>query len=330
MKKEFIRSALVLSIAIVLGGSASFPVQKSAFSLKEDLIIGAESGDENLVFSGLGAIDLDAEGNIYVFDWSNRRIQRFDSQGKFLNSIVGKQGQGPEEVAVLGGVAVSPGGTIAVLDRGGNKVVLFNNQGAFIRMFKLAFSALYLGFPQRDRIVVLGLSEQQIFHFFDAEGRALASFGEPFAVPPHLSRFKDIPQMRLPLRFSCSRDGTIFVANPHKFEISVYKNAGLTKKIGGKSDLFEPVRVPQSSPERVAMVFPFLTVVEFGERLYVTVMRPATQGEGPNELIIYEKDQRAGSLPIVGMPRTVDDRGRLYCSVDTPFPRLIRYEVTGK
>jgi DNA-binding beta-propeller fold protein YncE len=53
-----------------------------------------------------------AAGNIYILDWENKRIQVFDPQGKFLRSIVGKQGQGPEEVAMLGGVAVSPAGKV--------------------------------------------------------------------------------------------------------------------------------------------------------------------------------------------------------------------------
>ncbi len=330
MKKMFSCSVLVLGLVVAFCRSATFPGQKSAFSLKEDLNIGAETGDENMVFSDLAAVDLDAEGNIYIFDRGNRRIQRFDTRGKFLNSIIGQQGQGPEEVAVLGGVAVSPSGTVAVLDRGSNKIVLLDKEGGFIRVFKLSFSAVYLGFPQVDRVVVLGLSGGKIFHVFDTVGRALVSFGEPFDVPSHLSRFKDIPQMRLPLRFSCTRDGSVFVVNPHKFEIRIYRDAGLVKKIEGKSALFEPVRVPQSSSERVAMIFPFLTVIEFGDRLYVTVMRPATQAEGPNELIIYEHGHRAGSLPIVGLPRALDDRGRIYCSLDSPFPRLIRYVVTGK
>ncbi len=330
MKKFVSLSALIFFILVFFSGSSSFPGKKRVFSLKEDLSIGVESGDENLAFGSVASIGLDATGYIYILDQKNRRIQIFDPQGKFLKSVIGKQGQGPEEVAMLGGVAVSPSGTIAVLDRGGNKVILFDKDGVFLRMFKVTFPPLYLGCLQGDCVVVLGLSQGKIFHLFDAEGRLLVSFGEPFEVPSRLSQFKDIPQMKFPLRFNCSPDGTIFIFNPHKFEIYIYRNAKLIKKVEGKSDLFEPVRVPQSSSERVAMVFPFLTVLEFGERLYVTIMRPATKGEGSNELIIYEGDKPVGTLAVDGMPRAVDSKGRLYVAEEADFPRMKRYQVLEK
>ena len=54
------------------------------FSLKEDLSIGLEYGDENFMFGGISNINLDAEENIYVLDWKSFRIQKFDRMGNFL------------------------------------------------------------------------------------------------------------------------------------------------------------------------------------------------------------------------------------------------------
>jgi hypothetical protein len=327
MKKAGVVSFGILFALFVFIAAGSNGGEKKTFILKEDLAIGVESGDENLMFGSVADIGLDAAGNIFVLDWNSRRVQVFDSQGKFLRSIVGKQGQGPEEVAELGGVAVSPSGIIAVLDRGGSKVILFNKEGVFLRLFKLTFPATYLGCLEGDRVVVLGLNEGKVFHVFDPGGHPLASFGGPFDVPSHLSQFKEIPQLKYPLRFSCSPEGDIFVFDPHKFEISVYKDFRLAMKLTGKSDLFEPVRIAHSSSERVGMVFPFLSVLKHGERLYVTVMRPPTKGEGPNELIVYENDKPVGSLPVAGMPRAIDSQGRIYCADEDDYPRLVRYVV---
>src|SRR4030067_1947759 len=120
-------------------------------------------------------IGLGAGGNIFILDWSNFRIQKFDAAGKFQKSIVLKEGQGPEEVALRGGAAVSPSGMICVLDRGGNKILILSTEGEFLRFFKLEFQATYLGFLEGDRIVVLGLDKDQLLHLFDKVGRPPSS-----------------------------------------------------------------------------------------------------------------------------------------------------------
>jgi DNA-binding beta-propeller fold protein YncE len=328
MKRKLILMITVFSSVVFVLAGGPPRGEKKTFTLKEDLAIGADSGDENLMFGSVADIGLDASGNIFILDWEGKRVQVFNSQGKFLRSIVGKQGQGPEEIAMLGGVAVSPSGMIAVLDRGGNKVLLFSPQGEFLRFFKLDFEATYLGCLEGDRVVVLGLNDEKILHLFNKEGKLLSSFGDPFEVPSQFSKYKDMPMMRCPMRFSCSPQGDVFLFNPHKFEISVYRDSRLLKKLAGKSELFVPLRVPHASTERIGLRFPFLTILESGSRLYVTAMEP--EGEGPNELIVYENDKPVASLPITGMPRAVDSQGRLYCAREADFPQLVRYVISEK
>ncbi len=315
---------------IFLLAQASYANEKKTFALKEDLRIGADSGDENLIFGSVAAVGLDRRGRIYIWDYENARIQIFDAQARFLKSVFLRQGQGPQEVAMPAGVAVSPSGTIAVLDRGGNKVMELGADGAFLRLFKIDFQASDVGFLEGDRIILLGLNKGKILHLFDTNGRLLSSFGEPFEIPSHLSQFKDIPQFKFPLRFSCDPEGRIFVFNPHRFEISVYENAKLITRLPGKSELFEPAGVKRSSSQQVAMVFPLVTILRFGGRLYVTVKRPGTAGEGPNEMIIYENERRVGASSIAGIPKAIDRFGRIYCGEEEGFPRLIRYIVQEK
>jgi hypothetical protein len=63
--------------------------------LQEDLKIG-RADDEKYLFYRLRGIDVDEEGNIYVADMSNYRIQKFDKTGKYLLTF-GRKGQGPGE-----------------------------------------------------------------------------------------------------------------------------------------------------------------------------------------------------------------------------------------
>jgi hypothetical protein len=214
------------------------------------------------------------------------------------------------------------------LDMAGGKVVLFSPAGEFIRFLKRDFQVNHLAFLPGEKVVALGLNKEKLLHVFDLNGNLLASFGEPFEVPSQLSKYKDMPLLRCPMRFSVSASGRIFLYNPHKFEISVYGHGKLEKKLAGKSDLYVAARVPQASSQRIALIFPYLTVLEFGERLYVTVYGKG--GEGPNELIIYEKDRPVASLPVSGMPRAIDRQGRLYCAEETDFPRVVRYTLHEK
>ena len=65
------------------------------FKLEEDLSIGRED-DDNYMFFRVRGIAIDKEENIYVTDYGNYRIQKFDKNGNFLQSI-GRYGQGPGE-----------------------------------------------------------------------------------------------------------------------------------------------------------------------------------------------------------------------------------------
>jgi hypothetical protein len=63
--------------------------------LEEDLRIGSEE-DENYLFYAVKDVAVDTQENIYVADMNNHRIQKFDQEGKYLQTI-GRMGQGPGE-----------------------------------------------------------------------------------------------------------------------------------------------------------------------------------------------------------------------------------------
>ncbi len=66
-----------------------------SLELEEDLNIGRED-DENYMFYDLASIAVDAEDNIFVLDRGNTRIQKYDRNGNYLQTI-GRKGQGPGE-----------------------------------------------------------------------------------------------------------------------------------------------------------------------------------------------------------------------------------------
>lgn len=96
--------------------------------LEEALRIGSVE-DPDYGFSSIGwLLDLDREGNVYVFEARDVEIRVYSPDGELLRRI-GRAGQGPGEFAnwtVLGGIS---GDTLWTFDMGGERLTLFDLEG---------------------------------------------------------------------------------------------------------------------------------------------------------------------------------------------------------
>ena len=79
-------------------------------------------------FSKPTSVAVDKDGNVYVADMLNYRIEIFDADGKFIRAF-GKHGDGPGYFAMPKGVAVDSDGHIWVTDTMQNRVHLFSQEG---------------------------------------------------------------------------------------------------------------------------------------------------------------------------------------------------------
>ena len=77
---------------------------------------------------------VDQEGNLYVCDTLNDRIEVFDADGKFI-STYGKNGDGPGYFARPKGIAIDGDGHIWVADGMQDRVQVFNNQWQLLITF---------------------------------------------------------------------------------------------------------------------------------------------------------------------------------------------------
>lgn len=128
------------------------------FDLEEDLSIGNES-DQNYMFFRTGGIATDSQGNIYIVDGGNHRIQKFRSDGQFLQTI-GRKGQGPGEFESPYDVWLDPEENIYVSE--GRKIQIFNKDGEFIRSVKLLNFVTEFGITDEGNILAcaFGRSEE--------------------------------------------------------------------------------------------------------------------------------------------------------------------------
>ncbi len=116
--------------------SLSHRIQKFDTSGKSLLLWGREgSGDGQFFFreqpDHAAGITVDRGGTVYVADFNNHRIQKFDSNGTFLGKW-GMQGTGDGQFNFPTGVATDTQGNVYIADSGNDRIQRFDSNGTFL------------------------------------------------------------------------------------------------------------------------------------------------------------------------------------------------------
>jgi DNA-binding beta-propeller fold protein YncE len=82
-------------------------------------------------FGAPQGVALDSDGNVYVTDTLNNRVEIFDADGAFI-SLFGKNGDGPGYFARPKGIAVDSDGHIWVADEMEDRLQVFNREGQLL------------------------------------------------------------------------------------------------------------------------------------------------------------------------------------------------------
>ena len=129
----------------------------------------------------------DSKGLIYVADAGNKRIAKFDADGKYLAEW-GKGGKEPGQFATAHGVAIDSKDRIYVADRGNKRVQVFNTAGQFQAAWTEAGNPFGLLVTSEGLIVADGDAHR--LTLLDFEGKSLGDWGSPETLKlPHLMAF---------------------------------------------------------------------------------------------------------------------------------------------
>jgi hypothetical protein len=115
-----------------------------AFDLEEELAIGGDPSKEAYYFPKGVRLSVDEDGNIYISDWGNKRVQMYDKSGRYVQTI-GRQGQGPGEYVFPDKVYFDPEGNVCVVN--GIQLNVYGKDGVFKRKvtFKTFVNTFILG-----------------------------------------------------------------------------------------------------------------------------------------------------------------------------------------
>lgn len=122
-----------------------------SLDLEEDLVIGNED-DENYMFYQVSSIAVDSIGNIYVLERGNCRIQKFNKEGRYLQTI-GRKGQGPGEFEEPMRIIVDNDYRIYVEDYRRRIVQVLDRGGEFIHSIQSNDLLLTMGFLDNGNVL---------------------------------------------------------------------------------------------------------------------------------------------------------------------------------
>jgi len=100
-----------------------------AFNLVQDLVIGEEK-DENRFFPRLIRFSVNDDGEMYISDVGNKRIQVFDRAGAFIRTL-GRVGQGPGEYSYPGEIFFDEAGRPFVSS--GRGLIVYEKDGTYLK-----------------------------------------------------------------------------------------------------------------------------------------------------------------------------------------------------
>jgi len=157
------------------------------FDLEEELSIGNENDENQVFYQGLD-VAIDNDGNIFVLDSGNFRIQKFDRNGRYLMTV-GRKGQGPGEFQGFSGVFIDSKSNLYVNQ--GRSISLFDNNGKYIKSIPLGTDTSSFGITSDGNIIaktysIIPEKTSDDLIFFDSTGKrlkTLATFPNVRVVP---------------------------------------------------------------------------------------------------------------------------------------------------
>lgn len=136
------RTLLCAATALLFAASAAphacagdAPLVRDAYSFAPVFTLGGPDADEDAFFYekyGPVEVSADADGQIYVLDNGNVRIQVFSPAGELVRTH-GAEGDGPGEFRIPSRLAVNAAGDFAVFDMGAARISVFSADGALVR-----------------------------------------------------------------------------------------------------------------------------------------------------------------------------------------------------
>ncbi len=165
------------------------------------------------------ALAVDGQGNLYVVDKGNHRIQKIDANGNFVASW---GGEGAEEGKFKDphGIAVGPDGSVFVADTWNHRIQKFDADGKFIKAWNATDQSFWgpraVAVAADGRVYVSDTGNKRIV-YFSSDGIQIDSWGGDGSGPGQLIE---------PVGIAVMENGGIVVADTGNRRLQFFDNDG--------------------------------------------------------------------------------------------------------
>jgi hypothetical protein len=104
---------------------------RTAWRVVEEVRIGTLEGDGPDMFGSIGSMEVDENGNIYVYERQALELRVFGPNGEHVRTV-GREGGGPGEFKQVIGMDWAADGTLWIVDPGNNRISVFDTAGTYV------------------------------------------------------------------------------------------------------------------------------------------------------------------------------------------------------
>jgi DNA-binding beta-propeller fold protein YncE len=242
-------------------------------------------------FDSPTGIAVDRNGNVFVSDTNNGRIEKFSPAGAFLNTM-GTKGSGQGQLGAPNGIAVDSTGNIYVADASNHRVEKLAPDGRLIAEWKGPLPGFYgprrIAIGTDDSIYVVDQGHTRVVKF-SPDGQVLTVWGTKGTGD---GQFDDPASVAVD-----PTANKVYVADPRNKRIQVFDSDGkfLTKWIvpewGGPYG-FEDLAIDSNNGRLYASSTNMNSLLSFdlnGNRVGALTPKPPDQLEGPSGLALANR-----------------------------------------
>ncbi|MCP2519872.1 6-bladed beta-propeller [Candidatus Aminicenantes bacterium AC-335-B20] len=218
------------------------------FFSKEKTIILKE--DKRVIISSIEDIDIDSKGNIWIIDWTNSELYRFDRNGNFP-VLIARKGQGPGELPMMPeSIFINEEDHVFVVTLF-NRVTEFDSNGKYVNSFITTdghIPSTCIAVNSEGNVLIGGPKKRwrgdsytaQMIHMYSREGKYLKSFCpiDEKVIRLGLGRYRSI-------YFDLDEYDNIYTVQPVNYLVKVFdKNGKFLKSFGKRHKYYkEPKRL---------------------------------------------------------------------------------------
>jgi uncharacterized protein (TIGR03663 family) len=202
------------------------PYEDKLLNLAADLILGGSGGQ----YSGPRGVAVAPNGEIYVADTKNHRLQRFSPSGVLISSwgTFADVAEGDAPGGTFNepwGIAIAPDGSVYVADTWNHRIQRFSSEGEFIEMFGYFGQAEAPDAFWGPRDVVVD-PEGRVF-ITDTGNKRVVIFAESGEYISEFGGFGlDLGQLDEPVGLALDASGRLFVVDTWNQRIQIFEEFG--------------------------------------------------------------------------------------------------------